>query len=107
MCCMGFTNTDLTICVQLPQPVRSRKDSDPATRGGGGGVGIQFTLDKKVIGGQWAVESSEDEDEEEKQDQGRRSWKDEKRVGLHLFVQTNYDTHSTKKIWSKEGLHGF
>lgn len=63
---------------QLPQPIptqRSRKDSNSGVAPGG----IQFTLDKRLIGGQWAVESSEDEDEERQDGRNRRSWKDEKR----------------------------
>ena len=88
----------------LPEPVRSRRDrgddrrdsrdsrargpsnNSDAARGGkgeGGGGGIQFTIDKQLIGGQWAVESDSEEEEDEDKKRNRRTWKDEKKVGTH------------------------
>ena len=82
----------------LPEPVRSRRDRgddrrdsrDSRARGpsnnsdaaSGKGGGIHFTIDKQLIGGQWAVESDSDNEEDEDQKRNRRTWKDEKKVGL-------------------------
>jgi len=84
----------------LPEPVRSRRDRDDRrdSRGGGdsgtrgpsnnsdaarvkgeGGGGIQFTIGKRLIGGQWAVESDSEEEEDEDKKRNRRTWKDEKK----------------------------
>jgi len=55
---------------------RGPSNNSDAARGGGG---IQFTIDKQLIGGQWAVESDSEEEEDEDKKRNRRTWKDEKK----------------------------